>query len=137
MRWLKGVVIDRKYKLIRIELETGRKVWATPPFHIGMKEQVLISWDYTTDNISVLTTKERLDSVETPEERAERQNSEVFQSPLCGESEGDVTDLLETSSGQATEEESYVSEERSFPIPLDEDVDRDNIVLLRDDINII
>lgn len=137
MRWLKGVVIGRKHGLIQIEMETGRKVWATPPFHIGMKEQVLISWDYTTDNIGILTTKERLDSIETPEERAERQNSEVFQSPLNEESEGDVSDLVEISSGQPTDDESYVSEERSFPIPLDDDVDRNDIVLLRDDINII
>jgi hypothetical protein len=136
MRWLKGVVIDRKHGLVRIELETGRKVWATPPFHVGMKEQVLISWDYTTDNISDFTTKERLDAIETEQERAEVALSEVFQSPLDEDVEGDVDDLVETSSGQPTEEESDVSEERSFPIPLDEDVDCNDIVLLRDDIHI-
>jgi hypothetical protein len=138
MRWLKGVVIGRKHGLVHIEMETGRKVWATPTFHLAIQEQVLISWDYTEDNIGILTTRERLNSMETDQERAESQPSDVFQSPLGEEFEGDVSDLdVPTDSGNPTEEESDVSEERSFPIPLDEDVDPDNIVLLKDDISVI
>lgn len=138
MRWLKGVVIGRRYGSVQIELETGRKVWATPTFHLEIQEQVLISWDYTNDAIGALTTRERLNSMETPEERAENQISDVFRSPADEEFEGDVTDLDEPSdSGKPTDSESDVSEERCFPIPLDDEVDFDDVVLLKDDINII
>lgn len=137
MRWLNGVVIDRRHNAVQIELATGRKVWATPDFHVEMRENVLISWDYTNDCIATLTTQKRLDSAETEQEKVEALESEAFRSPSCDEFEGDVSDIVETSSGEPTEDESNVSEERSFPIPLDEDVDRDDVVLLRDDIHII
>jgi len=136
MKWLNGVVMGRKHGLVQIELETGRKVWATPHFNLEMREHVLISWDYTKDCIAILTTKERLERLETEQDRAESEVGEAFRSPSCDESEGDVSDVVETSSGQQTTEETYVSEERSFPVPSVEDVDCDNVVLLRDDISI-
>lgn len=138
MRWLKGVVIDRKHGLIQVELSTGRKVWATPPFKLEMRENVLISWDYTNDRIRHLTTNAKLEKETSEREKAELAMSEVFRNPSDEAFEGDVSDLTEpTGSGNPTEEESDVSEERSFPIPLDEDVGRDDVVLLRDDIHII
>jgi len=138
MRWLKGVVIDRRYGLVQIELETGRKVWTTPTPKLQMCEQVLISWDYTNDEVKHLTTKERLANKETNQDLKELAKSEGFPIPSGEVLEGDVNDLAEPTNDSIVlnKDEESESEERSFPIPLGEDVDCDNVVLLRDDIHI-
>jgi len=71
MKWLKGVVLNKKDSLIQIELETGRRIWTTPSFSTKIREQILISWDYTHDCVSKITTPERLAHEETDEDIAE------------------------------------------------------------------
>jgi hypothetical protein len=136
MKLLKGVVIARLSGSVQIELETGRKVVAAPPFKVGIREQVLIAWDYTNDCVGSITTAERLAAKETDEERVEVAQSEVFQSPWSEEVEGDLSDLDVPSEVGKPEGEEQESDERSFPIPMVEDVDLSDIVLLKDDIHI-
>ncbi len=71
MRWLKGVVLNKKAGLIQIELDTGRRIWATPSFSTSIREHILVSWDYTHDCIKSITTPEKLAREETDEDIAE------------------------------------------------------------------
>lgn len=138
MRWLKGVVKETRRTTVRIELETGRKIWATPHFKLDVSEQVLIAWDYTNDCIGIITTKERWNSIETERDKVEGSSMiDVFLSPLDDEFEGDLNGSEVPSNRNLhnrTEESEPTSIVDVFPVPLDEDVDRDDMVELRDDI---
>jgi len=137
MRWLKGVVIQTNKLSVRIELETGRRLWATPHFKLQIQEHVLVSWDYTGNRVRHLTTNERLAAEESEMDKTELAESEGFPIPMVEGFEGDVDDLAEpTNDTIVFNVDLEESEERSFPIPLGEDVDRDDVVLLRDDIHI-
>jgi len=137
MRWLKGVVQSTKGPEVLIELDTGRRVWATPPFKLFIQEHILISWDYTNDYVGIITTKERWASTETERDRIEEASMiDVSQNPSDEELEGDLSDLGKpsstTESTQGDEEES-TSMFDVFQNPLGEDVDCDSIVELRYD----
>ena len=146
MRWLKGVVINTMpsaarstHLTIEVELETGRRAWATPHFKLNVREAVLVSWDYTNDRIDFITTKERLAAADTEQTQAEDlmiENSmiDVFQSPLNEELEGDLSDIIEPSSQQEPDREEENSMVDVFRSPLGDDVDCDSIVELRKDI---
>lgn len=136
MRWLKGVVISNSLisSAVEIELETGRRCWAAPHFKLEIREAVMISWDYTNDRVGFITTKERLTATNTERAQAETSISEVFQSPLNEELEGDLSDITETSSKQKPNEEKENSMLDVFRNPLVEDVDCDSVVELRKDI---
>lgn len=140
MRWLKGVVMKTNDLSVQIELETGRRFWATPNFKLQIMEQVVVSWDYTRNTVRHLTTNERLAQEESEEDKTELAKSEGFPIPMGEEFEGSVEDLAELTDNIIMPNEDTLaimdSEERSFPIPLGEDVDRDDVVLLRDDIHI-
>ena len=138
MRWLKGVVINTSSinSVVQIELETGRRCWATPHFKLDIHENVLISWDYTNDRVNIITTKERWKHTDTERERIEARMNKIdgFQNPSDEELEGDLSDITETSSKQKPYEDEENSKCDVFQIPLGEDVDRDDVVLLRKDI---
>jgi hypothetical protein len=138
MRWLKGVVCETHKTLIRIELENGRKVWATPHFKLGICEQVLVIWDYTNDCIGIITTKERWTGTETEQDKAEASSMvDDFLSPSDERFEGEL-DGLEIASNHIFEnetEDNSISMVDVFPVPShDEDVDLDSMVELRYDI---
>jgi hypothetical protein len=112
MKRLKGVVINKKDGLIEVELETGRRIWTTPSFNISIREQILISWDYTHDCIKSMTTSKRLAQEETDEDRAEAET-------------GNTTLYDDKGGGAETEEESETKTE-GFSLPLvEEDEDED------------
>jgi len=137
MRWIKGVVCETRRTAVRIELETGRKVWTAPHFKLGIREQVLIAWDYTNDCIGTITTKERWKSTETERDKAEASSMiDVFRSPSNEPFEGNLNDLGEPSNNNFIDraEENSMIDVDVFQSPSDEDVDRDDIVELRNDI---
>jgi len=137
MRWIKGVVIMTANKAVLIELENGKKEWATPHFKLNIREQVLIAWDYTNDCIGTITTKERWENTETEQDKVEASSMiDVFQSPSDEPFEGDLNDLGEPSNNNFIDEaeENSMIDVDVFQSPSNEDVDRDDIVELRDDI---
>ncbi len=77
MKWLKGVVLNKKDGLIQIELQTGLRIWATPTFHMSIRENILVSWDYTHDCIHSMTTPERLSREETNEDVVEAEGGNL------------------------------------------------------------
>jgi len=128
MRWLKGVVIATAKDKVRIELDTGRKVWATPHFKLSMCEQVLIAWDYTNDCIGTLTTKKRWESLETEQSIREASTIDVFLSPVGDEIDGDLNGSEIPSNKKlriGIEDDEPTSMIDVFPIPTNEDVDCD------------
>jgi hypothetical protein len=140
MRRLKGIVCatadTNSAGLVCIELENGRKAWAVPPFRLQMCEHVLIAWDYTNNCIGEITTKKRLETSETEQEKTEAM-SDVFRSPLDEAVEGDVdvVDIPSTNLPNGTEEENEpLSMVDVFPVPYDEGVDCDSVGELRHDI---
>lgn len=138
MRWLKGVVISTSKisSAVEIELDTGQRCWAAPHFKLGIREAVLISWDYTNNRVDTITTKERRAATDTERTRAEASMNEVFQSPSNEELEEDLSDTTETSSKQKPGRDAeYDSMVDVFRNPTGEDVDCDSIVELRKDIN--
>lgn len=137
MKWLKGVVMLIIDENVYIELENGRKAWATPRFKVVIREHVLIAWDYTNDCIGTVSTAERLQTMPTERYRVEAKMVDVFQSPLGDTSEEELNDVAETSDKEMpTGEDTSEVDDRSFPNPLGEDegVDRNTMVDLRDDI---
>ena len=141
MRRLKGVVLKTKKPEVLIELDTGRRVWTTPPFILTIQDHVLVSWDYTNDCIGTITTQKRLAGTETERDKVELASMfDVFQNPLDEEFEGDMSDTVELSNGykvaQRKEEDSMIDIIDVFQSPLGEDVDCDSIVELRYDIHI-
>jgi len=113
VRRLKGVVINKKDGLVQIELETGRCIWATPTFNILIREQILISWDYTHDCIHSITTPARLACEETDEDIAE------------AETDNHVVDNKEGGDNDIIEEKGEIKSE-DFSLPLVEE-DEDEV----------
>jgi hypothetical protein len=139
MRWLKGVVIMTAAtgfnESVLVELENGRKSWAAPHFKLSLREHVLIAWDYTNDCIGMITTKKRLDQMETERDKAETASmGDVFRNPSDEVLEEDLNDLVDFSSSSFTEESEEDSMVDVFRNPSSEDVDRNSVVELRDDI---
>ncbi len=108
MRRLKGVVINKKDGLIQIELETGRRIWATPSFNISIREHILLNWDYTHDCIHSMTTAERLAQEETDEDIAEAEAGNL----AIDNKEGGDNDVAE---------EKGEAENEDFSLPLVEE----------------
>lgn len=137
MRWLKGVVIQTSGQNVLVELDTGRRSWATPHFKLSAQEHVLVAWDYTNDCVGIITTKERWTGTETERDRVEASSMiDVSLSPSDEGFEGDINDIGEPSNinfTDETEEDSMIDVD-VFQNPSDEDVDCDSIVELRDDI---
>lgn len=135
MKWLKGVVILIIDENVYVELENGRKAWATPRFKLSIREHVLVSWDYTNDKIGIITTKERWAQTDTKRTQVEASMVDSFQNPLGEVFEEELTDIVETSNEEMpTDRETSVVEGRCFPNPLGDEVDREIVVILRDDI---
>lgn len=137
MKWLKGVVMLIIDENVHIELENGRKAWATPHFKLNIREHVLVAWDYTNNCIGTVSTAERLKTMPTERYKVEAKMVDVFQSPLGDMSEEELNDVVETSDKEMpTGKDTQEIDVRSFPNPLGEDegVDRDSMVDLRDDI---
>lgn len=117
MRRLKGVVINKRDGLIQIELETGRRIWATPSFSISIREQILLNWDYTHDCIHSMTTPEKLAHEETEEDIAEAEAGNL------------VIDNEEGGDNNIVEEKGEIRNE-DFSLPLveeDEDEAEDEV----------
>jgi lactam utilization protein B len=139
MRWLKGVVMQIRDHIVLIELENGRKEWATPHFKLNLRETVLVAWDYTNDCIGIITTKERWESIETEQDKAEIEAVDIFPNPSDESFEGEPDDIEVPSNTVLNDEteENSISMVDVFRVPLnDEDVDIDSIVELRHDITL-
>jgi hypothetical protein len=144
MKWLKGVVtktepfsVRTTSPTVQVELENGRRVWATPHFKLSLCEHVLIAWDYTNSCIGMITTKKRLDQMETERDKVEASSMiDVSRNPSDEVFEENLSDLGESSNSSLTEkgEEDSMIEIEVFQNPTCEDVDRDSIVELRNDI---
>jgi hypothetical protein len=136
MRWLKGVVQATSDNNVLIELENGRREWATPPFKLSIREHVLVSWDYTNARIGTITTSERWAHTETIRDIMEEKSMiDVFQSPMGEPFEDEADDPAETSNTfEVSDRDSEGSMVEVFRVPLGEDVGCDDAVDLRHDI---